>query len=239
MNSKRASGGVGDDVLGGAIASRFFDGGAEKIELFIDGLEDESMSADHFFRDESQMNHAEVEALSRCRGAVLDVGAGAGCHALVLQGHGQQVVALEKSASLCAVLRARGVAHVVESDVMAFSEGKFDTILLLMNGFGIAGSEEGVVELLVHLKSLLAPGGKILGDSTDIRYYREEGDLIDLAKGPMSEVEFEVRYGGETQRFRWVYPDEVLLEALAEEAGLKFETIMYSDEYHFLCQLYA
>ena len=55
----------------------------------------------------------------------------------------------------------------------------------------------------------------------------------------MSEVEFEVRYGDETQRFRWVYPDEVLLEALAEEAGLKFETIMYSDEYHFLCQLYA
>jgi len=62
---------------------------------------------------------------------------------------------------------------------------------------------------------------------------------IDLSKGPISEVEFEVRYGGETQRFRWVYPDEVLLEALAEEAGLKFETIMYSDEYHFLCQLYA
>jgi len=208
------------------------------ISLSIDGLEEEPMSSAYFFRSESEMNDLEQHALNECKGRVLDVGTGAGCHALVLQERGFEVVAVEQSSKACEVLRAREVRQVLNNDILLVQAGGYDTILLLMNGFGIGRNEQGLVALLKHLKSLLAPGGKIIGDSTDIRYFREESQEIDLSDSPPHEVNFEVGVDGVTERFAWIYPDEFLLEALAEEAGLKMNVIMYADEFHFLCELY-
>jgi hypothetical protein len=114
----------------------------------------------------------------------------------------------------------------------------FDTILLLMNGFGIAGTEQGLIDLLLHLKSILAPGGKIIGDSTDIRYFKDFHSEIDLSEQSQHEVQFEIHALGKLERFPWIFPDEVLLEVIAEEIGLQFNVVMYSDEYHFLCEFY-
>jgi SAM-dependent methyltransferase len=239
MNSTEDSQGFQADVLGYAIWSHFFEQKVCEIDLVIDGMEDEPMLSTHFFRAESDMNDAEMEALNRCKGRVLDVGAGAGCHALVLQQRGMDVTALERSTLSCEVMRARGVREVWEADVMSLSGQQFDTILLLMNGFGISGTEDGLVSLLSHLKTLLAPGGRIVGDSTDIRYFKEESATVDLSAGSPCEVQFEVRCDGKTQVFPWIYPDEVLLEVLAEEAGLQCQTIMNTDDYHFLCELFV
>jgi SAM-dependent methyltransferase len=227
------------DVIGEAILRQYCENSPCQIALRIDGEEEEPMSSAYFFRQESEMNTAEREALKLSKGRVLDVGAGAGCHSLILQKLGLSVVALERSAAACIVLRGRGVKEVVQSDIMDYSQGSFDTVLLLMNGFGMAGNEQGVVSLLMHVKQLLAPGGKIIGDSTDIRYFKQESDELDLSQGHFSEVQFEVSMDGFSERFPWIYPDEFLLEALAEEAGLQYRTIMYSDEYHFLCELYV
>jgi SAM-dependent methyltransferase len=239
MNSTEDSQGFEADVIGHAIWSHFFEQKVCEIDLVIDGMEDEPMLSTHFFRTESEMNDAEIAALNRCKGRVLDVGAGAGCHALVLQQRGIEVLALERSSLSCEVMRARGVREVGEADVMSLSGQQFDTILLLMNGFGIAGTEDGLVSLLSHLQTLLVPGGRIVGDSNDIRYFKEESAAVDLSAGSPCEVLFEVRCDGKTQVFPWIYPDEVLLEVLAEEAGLQYQTIMYTDDYHFLCELYV
>jgi SAM-dependent methyltransferase len=227
------------DVIGHAIWLQQFEKRVCKIELLIDGMEDEPMLSSHFFRTESEMNVAELEALNRCKGRVLDVGAGAGCHSLLLQQRGIEVLAIDRSSLSCEVIRKRGVRAVGEADVMSLSGQQFDTILLLMNGFGIAGTEDGLVNLLSHLKELLAPGGRILGDSTDIRYFKEESASVDLPAGSSFEVEFEVRCEGMSQVFPWIYPSEVLLEVLAEEVGLQYQTLLHSDDYHFLCELYV
>jgi SAM-dependent methyltransferase len=227
------------DVIGESLRLFYFENSPSLISLAIDGIEQEPMSAAYFFRTEEEMNDAEQWALSLCRGRVLDVGAGAGCHALILQQRGLQVVAAEQSSKACEVLSARGVHHVLNSDIMRVREELFDTILLLMNGFGIGRSEQGVVDLLRHLKTLLSPGGKIIGDSTDIRYFREESIELNLSDIPSSEVVFELHANGMSERFSWVYPNEALLEALAEEAGLKFRVLMYSDEFHFLCEMFV
>jgi len=239
MNSTDDSQGFRTDAIGHAIWMHQFEKKECEIELVIDGMEDEPMLSTHFFRTESNMNPAELEALNRCKGRVLDVGAGAGCHSLILQQRGIEVMALERSSLSCEVMRAREVCEVGEADVMSLSGQQFDTILLLMNGFGIAGTEDGLVSLLSHLKTLLAPGGKIIGDSTDIRYFKEESASVDVSAGSPHEVEFEVRCEGKTQVFSWIYPDEVLLEVLAEEAGLQYQTVMHTDDYHFLCELYV
>lgn len=237
MNATDDLQGFPTDVIGRAIWTYQFENEVNQIELIIDGMQDEPMLSTHFFRTESEMNEAELEAMNRCKGRVLDVGAGAGCHSLILQQRGMEVLALERSALSCEVMRARGVREVGEADVMSLSGQQFDTILLLMNGFGIAGTEDGLVSLMCHLKTLLAPGGRILGDSTDIRYFKEESATLDLSAGAPCEVEFEVCCEGKTQMFRWIYPDEVLLEVLAEEAGLQYQTVMHTDDYQFLCEL--
>jgi SAM-dependent methyltransferase len=229
----------GADILGAAILQHYRENSPCEITLFIDGEEEPPMSSAYFFRSESEMNDAECKALELCQGRVLDVGAGAGCHALILQQRGHEVVALEKSASACEVLRARGVKEVIRADVMHFSDGPFDTILLLMNGFGIGGNEQGLLAMLEHLKTLLAPGGKIIGDSTDIRYFKDEPASLDLSQAHFSEVQFDVRMNGLHECFSWIYPDEVLLEVLAQEAGLQYRTRLHSDEFHFLGELYV
>mgnify|MGYP002088314889 CR=1 FL=1 len=50
-------------------------------------------------------------------------------------------------------------------------QDKYDTLLLLMNGTGIAGKLERLPSLLNRLKELLADGGQILVDSSDLKYY--------------------------------------------------------------------
>jgi SAM-dependent methyltransferase len=239
MNSPKSELVLMPDVIGEAIWRHQFKNTPTLIALSIDGLQEEPMRSAYFFRTESEMNEAERQELSLCTGRVLDVGAGAGCHALVLQEKGLEVIAVEQSVKACEVLADRGVLGVLNSDILQVKEGNYDTVLLLMNGFGIGRNEQGVVALLKHVKSLLAPGGKIIGDSTDIRYFREEREAFDLSETPPYEVMFEVQAHGLSEHFSWIYPDEFLLEALAEEAGLKFKVLMYADEFHFLCEMYV
>ena len=227
------------DLLGEVIRKHYFEGLVNEVGLMIDGEEDQPMASAHFFRGRQEVNEAETVALSLCRGRVLDVGAGAGCHALILQELGFDVVAVEKSEGGCEVMRSRGVKEVLELGGMDVNAGMFDTILLLMNGFGIAGTEQGLIELLLHLKGMLAPGGKIIGDSTDIHYFKEYQSEIDLSKQSHNEVLFEIHALGKVERFPWIFPDEVLLEAIAEEIGLQFNVVMYSDDHHFLCEFYV
>jgi len=239
MNSTPDLSDFQNDVIGHCIALHHFRRAECKIELIIDGRRDAPMSSAHFFRSENEMNELERFALKECSGKVLDIGAGAGCHSLYLQEHGLDVLAVERSARSCEVMTDRGVRNVLQADILNFNEGKYDTILLLMNGFGIAGSEEGVAQLIAHLKTLLAEGGRIIGDSTDISYFKPEQTFMDLSEQYPYEVVFEVSFEGYKQSFPWIYPGEVLLEALAEEAGLQFRVLMYADDHHFLCEMYV
>ena len=75
-----------------------------------------------FFRKQKDMNDIELAALNSVQGKILDVGAGAGCHSLVLQLLGHEVTALESSKQSCEVMRQRGLKQVVQSDIMHFSE---------------------------------------------------------------------------------------------------------------------
>ena len=57
-----------------------------------------------------------------------------------------------------------------------FCDRKFDSILLLMNGLGLAGSLQKLPDFLLHLSKYLLSGGSIIADSSDINYLFEEED---------------------------------------------------------------
>ncbi len=228
------------DPLGFCIKEYFQTGVDKPMRSWIDEVEEPLLYPSAFFRTEKDMSDLERAALAYSQGSVLDVGAGAGCHSVLLQASGVSVTSLESSKYSCDVLKKRGLAEVVNVDIMEFSRRKFDTILLLMNGFGIAGTEKSLPGFLSHLKSLLHEGGSILGESTDIFYIHqtEQGVAdIDLTRGYYGEVEFKVRYGSLETKFPWIYPDEYLLEETAKSVGLGFEVLTRGDRYNFLCRL--
>ncbi|MDQ3866286.1 MAG: class I SAM-dependent methyltransferase [Actinomycetota bacterium] len=99
---------------------------------------------------------AERRGLRFIRGRVLDVGCGAGRVALELQARGREVVAIDVSPLTVEVARRRGVHDV---RVMAFEKvgrqlGRFDTVVMYGNNFGLFGGKAKAERLLGHLRPL-------------------------------------------------------------------------------------
>ena len=117
----------------------------------------------------------------------------------------------------------------------------FDTILLLMNGTGIAGKIANLPALFQHLKSLLNPNGQILIDSSDLKYIYENEDGsfdIDLNGPYYGEVDYQMVYGKtQGEPFDWLYVDFPLLKSIAESCGLQGELIADGEHYDYLARL--
>ncbi|ULT26614.1 hypothetical protein KUH03_07140 [Sphingobacterium sp. E70] len=58
-------------------------------------------------------------------------------------------------------MQQRGVQHIICQDFYEFSGQKYDTLLFLMNGVGIAGDIDGFKKLLQHSKELLTDRGSL------------------------------------------------------------------------------
>lgn len=152
-----------------------------------------------YFSEAASWSALERAACERSSGRVLDIGCGAGRHALLLQSRGLDVVALDPSPGACAVTRARGVRDVREAgiaDVAEFGE-RFDTFLLLGNNLGLLGSPSAAPRLLAGLAAAAAPGARILGGNVDpsgpehAAYQRRNRDAGRLA----GQLRLRVRYG--------------------------------------------
>lgn len=196
----------------------------------------------YLFRTIKDMPEMETKALELAKGKVLDIGCGAGSHSLYLQNKGFDVTAIDTSVGAIEVCQARGIKKTLNQDVTTLSsENKYDTLLLLMNGAGMAGRLKNTLGFLLKLKELLNPGGQILLDSSDIIYMFEDedgGTWIDMNKDYYGEVIFKMRYKGqESAPFDWVYLDFDTLKTIAEQAGLKCEKLIEGSHYDYLARL--
>ncbi|MDX5442903.1 MAG: class I SAM-dependent methyltransferase, partial [Hymenobacteraceae bacterium] len=158
------------DAMG--LALQAYMQGQHQAEIIVHSniAEEDVIPVQYLFRTEDEMPAIEKQAREMCYGKVLDVGAGAGSHALALQNKSLQVTALDISAGAVEVMKQRGVKKAIRKNVFKYSGQQFDTILMLMNGIGVAGTLDGLDALLDHLKTLLRPGGQVLLDSSDILY---------------------------------------------------------------------
>jgi SAM-dependent methyltransferase len=187
------------------------------------------------------MPEIEQVALQMSEGSILDVGAGSGCHSLALQRMGKSVLAIDISPLSVQVMKERGVkAKLINLYDSAFAE-KFDTILMLMNGSGIIGNLENMESFFNRMKELLNPGGKILMDSSDLRYLFEEEDgsfMIDLAGDYYGLVDFQMEYKGvKGEPFDWLYVDFDTLAYHAAENGFQAKIVAQGEHYDYLAEL--
>lgn len=230
-----------NDPIGTAVLD--YMAGAEDAEVTVESnlTEEDVIPVYYLFRTEEEMPELEQQALGACRGTVLDVGAGAGCHTLALQQRGVDVTALDVSAGAVEAMRRQGIRQILHQDVYKLEGARYDTLLMLMNGIGIAGSLAGLDRFLEHAKTLLNPGGQILLESADILYMYEEEDgsvMLDLNAGYYGEVKYNMKYKDqESGWFDWLFIDPAILEDYALRHGYTFEVLQEGDAGNYLARL--
>lgn len=230
------------DILGKALLDYFHGNYTEDIITETNISEEDTLPLPYLFRNFKEMPVLEQKALQLAEGKVLDVGCGAGSHALYLQEKGVNVTAIDVSQGAVEVCKLRGVADVRQLDILSLKNEKFDTILLLMNGTGIFQNLKSVPKYLNHLKSLLLPEGQILIDSSDLIYMfdsdDDEGIWVPAEKEYYGELTFTMRYKNDISgEFPWLYLSFDYLQALATENGLQCRLIVQGAHYDYLAEL--
>lgn len=223
------------DIMGRAIWDYFYQENPEDLQTETSISELDDLPVSYLFRNYKEMNALEKKALDLSFGKVLDVGAGAGSHSLYLQNkRNLDVAALDISPKSIEICKARGVKNAVCEDFLKFSNDKFDTILLLMNGTGIFQSLKNVDQYLQKLKNLISENGQILIDSTDILYMYDQDDdggVLVPATGYYGELDYYIHYKGESELpMKWLYLDFNTLKNAAIANGFKIQKIKQLDD---------
>lgn len=229
------------DLFGKAILDFQTQNAPEDLVTETSISEADEMSVAYLFRPYDAMPEIERRALALSAGKVLDIGCGAGSHSLYLQEErGMDVTPIDISPAAIETCRLRGLPNARCIDVMQL-EGKYDTLLLLMNGAGMCGRLARISSFLQRLKALLNPGGQILLDSSDIVYMfdaDEDGGRWIPGNGYYGEVVFHISYKGEKEApFDWMYIDYNTLQKAAQANGLKAELVLEGPHYDYLARL--
>ncbi|MEN2490146.1 methyltransferase domain-containing protein [Flavobacterium sp. B11] len=231
------------DLFGKAIFDFHTKNSPEDIITETSISEEDEMSVEYLFRTYNEMPKIEQKALQLAKGKILDVGCGAGSHALSLQNERNlEVTAIDISEKAIETCHLRGIKSAKVENILNFEGAKFDTILLLMNGTGIFGKLKNCNSYLTKLKSLLNPGGQILIDSSDIIYMFDEdedgGKWIPSENDYYGELIFNISYKGEKEEsFDWLYLDYNTLQNAAIANGLNCELILEGEHYDYLARL--
>lgn len=233
------------DLFGKAILDYQTNNSPEDLITETSISEPDEMSVSYLFRGLSDMPLLEQKALQLAKGKILDVGCGAGSHALYLQNDKSlEVTAIDFSKNAIEACKLRGVKNAIVANVLDLDVNeKFDTILLLMNGTGIFGTLKNTPQFLQKLKSLLTENGQILIDSSDIIYmFDEDEDGGKWIPGAdyYGELEFTVTYKGEKESaFPWLYMDYNTLQNAAHANGLQCELVVEGEHYDYLAKLFV
>jgi SAM-dependent methyltransferase len=156
---------------------------------------------------------------------VLDAGAGVGSHTLILQQRGFEVCALDIAPMAVEIMKKRGVRDARRGDIFTLTGGGFDTLVMFMNGIGVVGDLAGFDRFLDRADALLAPGGQVVFDSTDVRRSLDPGEQAALrlrrrAGRYGGEVRFRMAYGTKSGPvFSWLFLDPDRLRAHARRQG--------------------
>lgn len=231
------------DIFGMAIKNYFDSADEEDIIVHSPDFDDDVIPVPYLFRSFSEMPALEQKALKKCSGRILDVGCGAGSHALYLQNERKlEVLAIDTSMGACEVAKKRGVKEVKNIAFEDLSDDKFDTILLLMNGIGIVGKMRKLDQFFEKLRSLLNNAGQVFLDSSDLIYLfdpEEDGGIwIDAAQGYYGELNYSLTYKGKSSKsFDWLYLDFDSLSLAASKNGFSCTLVQKGGHFDYLARL--
>ncbi len=228
------------DAFGRALLDQFEGRNVTVIVERDDGLVDTEAMA-WYLSGPRKWHASERKALRYVRGPVLDVGCGAGRVALELQERGHDVVAVDVSPLALEVCHRRGVhdTRLLPLTRIGSSIGRFDTIVLFGNNFGLFANPRRARWLLRRLKGVTSEDARILAGCHDPhladdpvnRSYHERN----RASGRMAgEARFRVRYGTvATPWMDWLLVSPAEMEEIVAGTGWRLRHVLH-DEANFV-----
>ena len=227
--------------MGRAIADYWKNKKADRLRVFSPMFEEDEIPLTTLFRTYENMPEIERKALDMATGRTLDVGAASGCHSLVLQKKGIDVTAIDISPLAVETMKNRGVQKVIEQDFFTLEGQQYDTILMLMNGIGIVGTLERLPKFFRQLDKILAPGGQVLCDSSDISYvFEDENGMMDIPDEMdyYGEQSFRMQYKDTIgEPFDWLYIDADTLKEHAAKNDYNVEVVAEGKHYDYLARI--
>ncbi len=173
-----------------------------------------------YFRDYKQWSRLERRAIKFARGRILDIGCGAGRHALHLQQEGFDVTGIDNSPGAVKVCGLRGLKKTLVrpiTEVNKFRPKSFDAILMFGNNFGLFGSAIGAKRILKKLTRITTSDARIIAGTRN-PYKTSDPDHLEYhqwnkRRGRMpGQIRVRVRFGkiiGQWFDYLFVSPEEM------------------------------
>ena len=212
--------------------------GNEVIER-EDGWIGVSSGPEIYFTEYAEWPSYLRHAVNFATGRVLDIGAGAGRHALYLQGKGLEVTAIDNSPLAVEVMKKRGVRDArflgIE-EIETFAPETFTTVLMLGNNLGLLGGQNAGRELLKKIHTATSEDAFIIAESRDPKaftdpehtaYYEEN---VKRGKLP-GQFTARMRYRNYiSDWFDYLYISEADLDILLEGSGWRVAQVLQSED---------
>jgi SAM-dependent methyltransferase len=192
---------------------------AEIIERDDDYI-DTGSDAGLYFTEYDEWSPLERRAIEFAKGRILDIGCGAGRHALYLQEKGFDVTGIDNSPGAIKVCKLRGLKKAFVrpiGEVDKFPKNRFDTIQMFGNNFGLFGSFETARLILKKFARITAPDAQIIAQTRNPYITGEPEHLaylrLNKRRGRMGgQIRIRARFGktiGEWFDYLFVSPEEM------------------------------
>lgn len=202
-----------------------------------DGFIGLSANIERYFSSYDEWTFRIQKAMDFVKGYVLDIGCGAGRHALYLQEKGFRVLGVDNSPLAIQVCKQRGVKEtkVVSIEELCFEHGKFNTILMLGNNFGLFGGYQKARELLTRFHRFSADDCLIIAETldpyeTDNPVHLEYHDF-NLGRGRMGgQIRFRIRFSKySTSWFDYLFASRDEVKKIVDGTGWKVKEFIDSE----------
>ncbi len=211
----------------------------ERDDKYIDTGSDPGL----YFSEYRQWSPLEKRAIKLVKGRVLDVGCGAGRHALYLQAKNFDVTGIDNSPGAIRVCKLRGLKRAIVrpiNDVDKFKPASFHTIIMMGNNFGLFGSAKNARLLLKKFSRITAPDARIIAQTRNP--YITDHPLhppyhrANLRRGRIGgQIRMRVRYGktiGEWFDYLFVSPEE--MREILSDTDWRIEELLNAEEANYV-----
>jgi SAM-dependent methyltransferase len=169
----------------------------------------------------------ESAGMANLQGRVLDIGCGAGKHALECVRRGHSCSGIDLSPLAIRVCRERGLRELHVADALAchLPSASFDSFTLFSNNLSIGGTLAGVARLLREAARLANAGARLISVNRDVSHsrnaddcrYREENRRVGK---PPGQIRMRARYKGRHGPwFDWLFVSPTELTEWAPATG--------------------
>ncbi|MHC4665850.1 MAG: class I SAM-dependent methyltransferase [Planctomycetota bacterium] len=224
------------DALGYALKAHLDGEPSFHILERIDGYLD-VVNVSLYFAEFEEWAYQQRKAMDYVKGRVLDVGCGAGRHALYLKSKGFRVLGIDESPLAISVCRARGLRNVKVLGITQISSdlGSFDTILMLGGNLGLLGGFKRARWLLRKFARITSDDGQIIAESLNPyaarNHFHKQYQKFNRNRGRMpGQLRLRLRYAGyATPWFDYLFVSPTELKRIVENTGWQIAHFIHSD----------